>query len=427
MADPYDIAKRSMQGGFIYNAPRPIPFIDRTPEYKAPSLPSNIVDEFRKGLKSQVDIAADKRFLPNADSFIGVESSPAKRQEMADQAALRDKNLTNAYLNTGLRQDDAVMAPLQEKPQTIPITSTATETAEPTKKKGLTQDQMKSRIEASAYANADPNKWGLNGKMPQGWGAVKKSNGEVVVTPPSESNFWGDPEAEKAWRAAEANRKMGLWSMEKTMDPTASLRERQLAADIYMYNGGGTGGASGLRGQLTPKDIHNNQLALNKEQRARYDNFKTFANDFLTREVPKSFQEIDEDGNKLERHNPLHPYLMQALYSDQDLLNYFMANQIVDPVAADALFANWMATKGQAIQSAYNTTKSREKLSSMLYEDRNPPFFNPWSDRKGFFLKKPNGESVLWEDYHNLPAGAKAYVDSLNAENNKKLGLKEGK
>jgi hypothetical protein len=105
--------------------------------------------------------------------------------------------------------------------------------AEPTKKKGLTQAQMKSRIEASAYANDDPNKWGLNGKMPQGWGVVKKSNGEVVVTPPSESNFWGDPEAEKAWRAAEANRKMGLWSMEKTMDPTASLKERQLAADIY--------------------------------------------------------------------------------------------------------------------------------------------------------------------------------------------------
>jgi hypothetical protein len=213
--------------------------------------------------------------------------------------------------------------------------------------------------------------------------------------------------------------------MEKTMDPTASLKERQLAADIYMYNGGGANGANGLRGQLTPKDIHNNQLDLDKEQRQRYDNFKNFANDFLTREVPKSFQEVDENGNKLERHNPLHPYLMQALYSDQDLLNYFMANQIVDPVAADALFANWMATKGQAIQSAYNTTGSREKLSAMLNKDR--ASWWPWNNELAYYLKKPNGENVLWEDYYNLPAGSKAYVDGLNSENNKKLGLKEGK
>lgn len=207
---------------------------------------SNNQDEFRKERERQaavqqkaIDDQASLRSLRemelNAGGHPFTPRTPTMAQGYSDAEELQlATNIREPSNYFGLNETKKFeVMPQQTEAVASANATSSTKNSKSTKKKGLTQDQMKSRIEASAYANADPNKWGLNGKMPQGWGVVKKSNGEVVVTPPSESNFWGDPEAEKAWRAAEADRKMGLWSMEKTMDPNAPLKERQLAADIY--------------------------------------------------------------------------------------------------------------------------------------------------------------------------------------------------
>lgn len=333
------------------------------------------------------------------------------------------------------------VTPTKEKniPSNNKKTTATTPAEQPKEKKGLSQAEIKSQIEASVKANPDPKTWGLNGAMPQGWGAVKLSNGKVVVTPPNESNFYGDPEAEKAWRAAEADRKLGLWSKEKIMDPSASLKERGLAYDVWANNGGVSGGATstnGLRGQLTAKDIENNQLDLNKEQRAAYEKSKEWWNNYIDRNEQPSIDVVDGD-KKITRNNPLNAYIKNYLAKDPNFQQMLLATRINDPARGDAKAAELMNHYIEALRGIYaDSNGSNELPDRMVYEDR-ASWEIPWvnwyipevfGDNTSYYLNLPGVGKQRINSYDNMSTAAKEVIQSWARKNkeSEKLGLSQG-
>lgn len=172
---------------------------------------------------------------------------------------------------------------------------------EPKEEQGLQKAyaEIENEIRQSIAANPnDPAKWGtkdtiahetLNGTpMPNGFGAVVDSKGNVHVSHPSAWNFYGDTEAEQKWRDQQAEKETQREINDTLRNEAITARSsfvgpkrRAQAVDSMLglqsiKQGAANASVAGLNAAL------NQQAALEKEGRGRADN--------IYKEVDKLFE-----------------------------------------------------------------------------------------------------------------------------------------
>lgn len=152
-----------------------------------------------------------------------------------------------------------------------------------------TYAEIKKGLEQSALENPDdPRKWGLSSvlahetssgtQMPNGWGMVKDSKGNVHIAPPSKWNFYGDTQAEQNWRdqqeAADTQREINRTLREEAINARSNFvgpkRRAQAVDSMLGLQSIKQGGTNATTNSLINAML-NRQAALDKEGRERTD------------------------------------------------------------------------------------------------------------------------------------------------------------